>query len=314
MANFVVQKKSPQELTQEDTDALAKWTSDEGWDPYARPNDISHMYSGPPYVDSTKAFFGFLDGKRIGHIAMSTFVGKDGDLVQYIGKFIVEKSLRGKGYGLKIWKAMWECIDPNANTCLDSVIPLMPQYESWGLKFVGWHNWEYIIPLSAIAEKYKVTESIGNISTKLLSESNFDKYDEYITNIYGGLCRTAFIKRWSTLPESCTWVALNENSDIVGCITVRESPNKQDLIVGPMYSNNLDITKKLIYVASQAMTSQTTKNLRMLTCAPPGEANTVQMIKNDFGVECNFTFVRMCSKKPTVDASRVVAIHSAGYS
>ena len=311
MANFVVQKRSPQELTQEDIDALVKWTTDEGWAPYVRPNDISHMYSGPPYLDA-KVFFGFLDGKRIGHVALFT-LGKNGDVMQYITMFIVEKPLRGKGYGLKIWKAMWECRDASVNTCLDSVTDMMSQYESMGLNIVGWDNREYIIPLSEIAEKYKTTESIGNVSAKPLSEVEFDKFDEYNAKVYG-LRRTVFIKRWATLPESFTWVAVNNDDDVVGCITIREGADKQDAIVGPWYSDNLEIAKKLIYAAAQTMSSQTSsKNLRMLMCAPAGESNAIQTIENDFGVKCGIIFVRMCSKKPKVDVSKVIAIHSAGY-
>ncbi|XP_065920355.1 holothin acyltransferase-like [Dysidea avara] len=310
MANFVVQRKSPQELTQEDLDSLVQWTTDEGWDPYTRPSDIKHLYGGPPYLDA-KVFFGFLDGKRIGHVVLFTY-GKDGgstDLMDFITFFIVEKSLRGKGYGLKIWNAMWECRDTSANTCLDSVVSLISQYGSLGLN-IEWDNREYIIPLLAIAEKYKVTENIENVSTKPLSEIKFEKYAEYSAKVYG-LSRSVFLKKWVALPESFTWVAVNEN-DVVGCITIREGVDKQDAIVGPLYSDNLEIAKKLIYTAAQTMSSQTSsKNLRM--CIPTGGSNAIQMIESDFGVKCDHNFPRMCSKKPKVDISKVIAIHSPGY-
>jgi len=57
MANFIVKRKSPQELTQKDIDVLVKWTSDEGWE--TRPIDIRLMYAGPPYLDAKIFFFLF---------------------------------------------------------------------------------------------------------------------------------------------------------------------------------------------------------------------------------------------------------------
>jgi len=306
MANFVVQRKSPQELTQEDIDALVKWTTDEGWATYIRPNDISHMYGGPPYSD-IKIFLGFLDGKRIGHVALITFEAAD-NITEYITLYIVEKPLRGKGYGLKIWNAMWECRDATANTCLDSVTSLMPQYESMGLKIIGWDNREYTISLLAITENYKMMESIGNISTKLLNEVEFDKFVEYNAKVYG-LSRSLFLKKWTTLPESLTWVAVNENGDFVGCITIRRGVDKQDVIVSPLYSDNLEIAKKLVYTAAQKCIQTSSKNLKMTICVPKDETNAIQMIESDFGVKSDgINYVRMYSKKPKVDISKVIVV------
>ncbi|XP_065919826.1 holothin acyltransferase-like [Dysidea avara] len=312
MAKFVIQQKSPQELTQENVSTLTEWTTDEGWGPHQRPFDISHMYSGPPYMDA-KAFLGFLDYKMIGHAAFFTS-GKGGistDVMEYITMFIVEKPFRGKGYGLKIWNTMWETMDKNANICLDAAPNMVTKYESMGLK-PEWDNREYIIPLSAIAEKYKMTENIRDVSTKLLSEVEFEKFAEYDAKIYG-LCQLVFIKRWSTLPNSFTWVAVNGNGDVVGYITIRESINKQDTTVGPLYADNLEIAKKLIYTASQTMSSQTSsvKNLRMFI--PTGGSNAIQMIESDFGIKCGPNFVRMYSKKHKVDLNKVIAINSPGY-
>ena len=306
MANFVVQQRSLQDLTQEDIDTLMKWTSDEGWD----PPHIRHMYVGPPYLDA-KVFFGFLDGKRIGHVVFFTY-GKEGnssDLMDYITFFLVEKSFRGKGYGLKIWNAMWECRDASANTCLDSVDEMISRYEMLGLN-IEWDNREYAIPLSAIAEKYKVTENIRNVSTKLLSEVEFEKYAEYDAKVYG-LCRLAFLKKWTSIPESITWVAMSENGDVVGCITVRELEfaDKQDAIVGPLYADNLEIAKKLMYTVSQMQ--KFSRNLRMLI--PTGISNAIQMVESDFGVKYDCNFSRMCRRKSNVDLSKVIAIHSQGY-
>jgi len=311
MAKFVIQRKSPNELTQEDIDALVKWSTEEGWDPVVRPNDISHMYSGPPYLDF-KIFLGFLDGKRIGHISSITF-GKDDDTMEYITLFIVDKPLRGKGYGLKIWNAMWECRDTAAITFLDGASNMTSHYESMGLNVIEWDNRDYVISLLEIVEKYKMTENIRNVSTKPLSEVEFAKFSEYDAKIYG-LHRLAFLKKWTTLPQSFSWVAINENGDVVGCITIREGTDKQDAIVGPLLSDNLDIAKKLIYTAAQIVNTQTSsKNLRMLVCASTNGSNAIQMIESDFGVKPNFAITRMCSKKSKVDRSKVIAIHSAGY-
>ena len=209
---------------------------------------------------------------------------------------------------------MWECRDTTANIFLDAATSMMSQYESMGLKIIEWENKEYIVSLSAVAEKYKMTECIGNVSTKPLSNIEFDKFAEYSTKVYG-LHRPVYLKKWTTIPESFTWVAVNEDGDVVGCITIREGTDKQDAIIGPLYSDNLDIAKKLICTAAKTMSSQTSsKNLRILICTTTGESNAIQMVESDFGVKPGVVFVRMCSKKSKVDTNKVIAVHSAGYS
>jgi len=188
---------------------------------------------------------------------------------------------------------------------------MISKYESLGLN-IEWDNREYIIPVSAIAEKYKVIK--GNFSIKPLSEVGFDKYAEYDAKVYG-LRRLGLLKKWTALPESFTWLVINENDDVVGCITVRKGVEKfkQYALVGPLFSDNLEIAKKLMYTASQTMSSQ--KSAKYLwMCIPTGISNAIQMVESDFGVKCNHSFPHMCSRKPKVDISKVIAIHSPDYS
>ena len=189
--------------------------------------------------------------------------------------------------------------------CLDSVVDLISQYKSLGLK-IEFDNREYIIPMSAIAEKYKVTE--GNISIKPLSEVEFDKYAKYDAKVHG-LRQLGLLKKWTALPGSYNWLAVNENGDVVGYISVREGVEKQGALMGPLFSDNLKITKKLMYTASQTMS--VTKYLRM--CIPAGISNAIQMVESDFGVMCDHNFPHMCSRKPKVDISKVIIIHLPGY-
>jgi len=314
IANFVIQRlNSPREMKPEYVDVLTRMIADEGWGPFQRPVDISHMYNGPPYVDA-KIFLGFVDDKMIGHAA--SISGKDQNstkLMEYLSLLILKKEFRGKGYGLKLTNALMETIDKASTSAYCDAAPNMvtKYHDRLGLN-PEWDNREYIISLSGITEKYRVTKYPGNLSIKLLSEIEFDKFSKYDSEVYG-VCRTALIRRWSTLPDSFTWVALNEHGDVVGYITIRESISKEELSVGPLYANNLEMAKKLLYTAAQAMSKlvSSAKNLRMLI--PAGKSNANKMIENDFGIKCGQSFIRMSSKKPKVDLNRVIAINSPSF-
>ena len=315
IANFTIRRlNSQRELKPEYVDALTRLTTDEGWGPFQRPVDISHIYNGPPYVDA-KIFLGFLDDRMIGHVA--SISGNDQlsstKIMEYVTMLVVKKEFRGKGYGLKLANAIWESIDKASTSVYCDAAPNMvtKYHDHLGLN-PEWDNREYIISLPAITEKYKVTENTENLSIKLLSEIEFDKFSKYDSEVYG-VCRTPLIRRWSTLPDSFTWVALNEHGDVVGYITIRESISKEDTSVGPLFADNLEIAKKLIYTAAKVMSNQVSSaiNLRMLI--PAGGSSADKMIENDFGIKCCQNTTRMCSKKSKVDLNRVIAINSPGF-
>ena len=310
IANFVIQRlNSPREMKPEYVDVLTRWITDEGWGPFQRPVDISHMYNGPPYVGA-KIFLGFLDDRMIGHIVS---ISNSTKTMEFISMLIVQKEFRGKGYGLKLTNALWETIDKASTSAYCDASPNMvtKYHDHLGLN-PEWANREYIISLPAITEKYKVIENTENLSIELLSEIEFDKFSKYDSEVYG-VCRTPLIRRWSTLPDSFTWVALNEHGDVVGYITIRESISKEDTSVGPLYADNLEIAKKLIYTAAEAMSSQVSSATNLRIFIPSGGSNADKMIENDFGIKCGQSFIRMCSKKPKVDLNKVIAINSPGF-
>ena len=317
IANFVIQRlNSQRELIPEYVDALTRFTTDEGWGPFQCPVDISHIYNGPPYVDA-KIFLGFLDNRIIGHVASISVNDQlsSTKIMEYVTMLVVKKEFRGKGYGLKLANAIWESIDKASTSVYCDAAPNMvtKYHDHLGLN-PEWDNREYIISLPAITEMYhsKMTKNTENLSIKLLSEIEFDKFSKYDSEVYG-VCRTPLIRRWSTLPDSLTWVALNEHGDVVGYITIREGISEEDTSVGPLFADNLEIAKKLIYTAAEVMSSQVSSAINVRMLIPAGGSNADKMIENDFGIKCCQNTTRMCSKKSKVDLNRIIAINSPGF-
>lgn len=306
MSKYVVR----QEASRQDYEFATRLCLEEGW--HISPNDITHLYDSPPPFEPG-SFVGELDGKRIGYVSAAKY-GDDTNGLYYISLYMVDKPYRGRGYGLKIWNIMWETLDKKFNIYLDAVINMVPRYERMGLH-TEWINKEYVLPVSKIIEVFAMIQSARDIVIKPLSEINFDKLFEYDNLVYGAP-RKNFLKKWVTIPESLTWVATNDTGDILGYIVIRQSAlNKQEMIIGPLFSDSIQIAQKILYAAAFAADSQrSAKTLRIFVPVCDDESpNAIQMIEKDLGIKSVNELARMYSKKPEGCLHKIIAINSPSF-
>jgi GNAT superfamily N-acetyltransferase len=82
-------------MQRQDVDRMIEWAASEGWNPGL---DDGECFAA---TDPEGLLMGFLDREPIGCISV---VGYD-DRFGFLGLYIVARSYRGRGYGLRLWKA-----------------------------------------------------------------------------------------------------------------------------------------------------------------------------------------------------------------
>ena len=138
-------------MTREEIDLAVDWAAAEGWNPGLHDADCFHA------ADSDGFFVGLLDGEPIASISAVRY----GDTFGFVGFYIVKPEYRGRGYGLKTWKAGIEHL-AGRNMGLDGVVDQQENYRKSGFK-LAYRNIRYearggggrpenpgIIPLSQV--------------------------------------------------------------------------------------------------------------------------------------------------------------------
>ena len=303
--NFVVLPAS----SQEDFDFVTKMCKEEQW--LCIGNQcVTHMGRSKPGF-----FIGYLNGQRIGHVGVFEY-GDDSGSFFHIGFYIVDKTFRGKGYGLKIWNVMWESLPKECNIALDGLMDKVPLYERIGFR-QEWLNKEYTVLSSKVVEglqKVKKSSSSAGIEVKSLNEVEFEKLLEYDASVFG-FVRREFLQKWITIPECLGWVATDKKGDIVGYVVIQHSIAEEQQVVGPFFSDDLHTTRILLLkVAEEAIQQRSAKKLRLWV---PAIANpeTAKMIETEIGYESIWEAMRMYTKgvPPKVCVKKIVVITSPGF-
>ncbi len=106
-----------------EVDLIISWADQEGWNPGL--NDAEAFYGTDPFG----FFLGILDGRPVSSISAVAY----NDSFGFLGFYIVEPSLRGKGLGTEIWNAGMKHLG-DRNIGLDGVLAQQKLYERLGFK------------------------------------------------------------------------------------------------------------------------------------------------------------------------------------
>lgn len=112
----------------DDVQRMARWAGDENWNP---GNTDAHAFFA---ADPGGFLIGRLDGEPVACIS----VVKYGQAFGFLGFYIVRPELRGKGYGLEIWRAGMARL-AGRNIGLDGVVALQGNYRKSGFR-LAWNN------------------------------------------------------------------------------------------------------------------------------------------------------------------------------
>lgn len=312
---FIVRNAAFHEL-----EFAVKLAVSESWD--KGPHDLACAY------DSKSSFIGELhfDKQRPVKIAYQTCVEYPGHLT-FFGDFLVINEYRGRGYGLKITKDVWELrnVSKATHTVGTDALPHMAQkYETeFGVK-PEWTNQPALVSLRKVSNIFSKVKISPEILVKPIREVDMDSLCDYDTSVFGAP-RHEFLKKWISIPGSLGWAAIDGNSTVVGYCATRQIVCNGGAEIGlnmaPLFADNQLIAKVLLREAANTyLANDAIECTKMLILVPEGEngnASAVKVIENELEAECDCknTSIRMYTKgaPPNMRIKKIFGLTTLSY-
>ena len=242
------------------------WAAAEGWNPGI--HDVPCFLAPDPD--------GFLIGERNGvPVSCISVVTYPGDFA-FLGFYIVKKEFRGRGYGIKTWRAGLK----RANgyiVGLDGVPAQQANYEKSGFS----HDWNNIRYGGRIWDLPKVNRHAGTILPLAeISAAAVDAYDRR----HFPAPRPAFLRLWATRPGTSA-LGLQRGGGLAGYGVIR--PCRDGYKIGPLFADDESAAEALlIKLAEQAGGS-------MLYIDTPEPNITAQRLADNLDLKPVFQTARM---------------------
>ena len=214
----------------DDVARIMDWAKDEGWNPANTDRFAFHA------IDPAAFLMGRLDGEPVVSISVTRYGAGFG----FLGCYIARPSVRGKGYGLRIWDAGMKRL-AGRNVGLDGVPAQQANYRKSGFR-LAWNNVRH--------EGVPAIEPIPAGVTVVDARSvPFDRLAAYDRRFFPE-ARDSFLAPWITMPERTALVALKDG-EIAGFGVVRAAVAASR--IGPLYAASAGIAGALIGQLAAAM-------------------------------------------------------------
>ncbi|HLH77196.1 MAG TPA: GNAT family N-acetyltransferase [Candidatus Binataceae bacterium] len=206
-----------------EVELMGQWAAAEGWNPGL--SDGASFYA----TDPGGFFLGLIHGRPCAMISAVRY----GSAFGFLGFYIVEPSMRGRGYGLALWRTAMEYLGAR-NVGLDGVVAQQANYERSGF-VLAHHNIRF--------EGRIVTGSGKPPSTCLieLSALPFEELLSYDAQLFG-TARPRFLRNWISQPGALAIGAI-ENSGLIGYGVRR--PCHEGFKIGPLFADRVQVAQEL---------------------------------------------------------------------
>ena len=169
------------------------------------------------------------------------------DTYGWVSMYFCKEEHCGKGLAFKTWKTVRAAIDPKVNLAVVSKVHL---YEREGFTS-EWKLNLYNFYVSSILETYDsiTPNNSASVAIKSATEFDFGKLKLYTEDVIGvKFDRPGLLEKWITLPTHTALVAVNDNGDVVGFATIRETINLNEdgYRLGPLLADTGDIARFLL--------------------------------------------------------------------
>lgn len=208
-------------MSREEINLAVDWAAAEGWNPGLYDADAFHA------ADPGGFLIGELGGKPIASIS----VVKYGETFGFLGFYIVKPEHRGKGYGLRIWRAGMERLE-GRNVGLDGVVDQQDNYRKSGFR-PAYRNVRF--------EGVTGEMSGDPLSVVELSRLPFDLVEQY-DRLFFPETRTAFLKCWLNQPESVA-LGIQNDTSLAGYGVIRRC--RSGFKIGPLFADNPKLAEGL---------------------------------------------------------------------
>lgn len=214
----------------DDVARVMDWATDEGWNPANTDRFAFHA------VDPGAFLMGRLDGEPVTCISVVRYGAGFG----FLGCYIARPTVRGKGYGIRIWDAGMRRL-AGRNVGLDGVVAQQGNYRKSGFHH-AWNNVRHEgVPASA-----STPPAVRLVDARSVPFDTLAAYDRR----YFPEARDSFLALWITMPERIALVAL-QDGEIAGFGVIRAAVAASR--IGPLYAASPIIASALVTALAESM-------------------------------------------------------------
>lgn len=273
-------------LTREEISLPIEWAAREGWDPGL--HDAACFYAADP----NGFLVGELAGEPVGCISAVSYGGDFG----FIGLYIVRPELRGRGFGIQLWRAAMERL-AGMNVGLDGVVAQQANYAKSGFR-LAYRNVRYRGGVDR--------DSVGDVAlpSSVIAASSvpFAELAAYDRAIFPAP-REAFLRSWLMQPEAGAFAAL-DGDGLSGYAVVRRS--REGWKIGPLAADDLGTARRLYEAAAGHAGSGATLFLDV-----PAANDAAQRLAAELGLAPAFETARMYTgADPAIDLGKLFGVTS----
>lgn len=248
----------------DDVQRMAQWADAEGWNP--GKTDAHAFFAADPG--------GFLIGRLDGEPQACISVVKYGQGFGFLGFYIARPTIRGKGYGIQVWRAGMTRL-AGRNVGLDGVVAQQGNYKKSGFR-LAWNNIRHEGPAPAIPAPAGVTLADARSIA-------FDKLAAYDRAFFPE-ARDAFLAPWISLPERAAMVAVRDG-ELAGFAVMRRSAAASR--VGPLFAATPEIAGSLVSALAEKTGSAT------VAIDVPDRNKAAVKLAEEMGLKPSFETARM---------------------
>ncbi|SJZ90468.1 hypothetical protein SAMN02745126_02802 [Enhydrobacter aerosaccus] len=261
---------------------MADWAADEGWNP--GNTDVGAFFAADPGA--------FLIGRLGGEPLVCISVVKYGTSFGFLGFYIARPPVRGKGYGIQVWRAGMERL-AGRNVGLDGVVAQQHNYRKSGFRS-AWNNVRH----EGAPADAPVPAGVTLVDAR---DVPFDMLAAYDRRFFPE-ARDSFLASWISLPERVALVAMKDGEPQgFGVIRACRAASR----IGPLYAASPAVAAALVSALARHLgTAQVALDVPDIN--KPATAMAEQL-----GLKPSFETARMyTAADPAIDQAGLFAVTS----
>ena len=270
----------------DDLQWVFKMGADEGWT--LRAMDANSYFTIGIMQDF---FIGELDGERISFVS----IVRHSKTLAFVGFYFTQRPFRGKGYGMKTWRAAFEDVGTDIEFRLYSGANVKDVYVKSGFQ-PGWIVRHYAFTCDRAAETLSECQ-LSPAVAKILpgGQVNFEKLVAYGADmtVSSQVCKF-LLAAWLSNAQESSWVALGKEGEVLGYLIMSETVlfPERGYRIAPFFADSAPIARSLLKMAVEYATPNNPKCLS-LQIPPEFNIEAVNIVDKELGGKPLFDMVFM---------------------
>jgi ribosomal protein S18 acetylase RimI-like enzyme len=206
-------------MSRPEVDLAVEWAAREGWNPGLSDAECFHA------ADPRGFLIGEIADRSVACISAVAY----GEAFGFIGFYIVEPEFRGRGYGIRIWRAAMARLGAR-NVGLDGVIAQQDSYRKSGFR-LAYRNVRY-------EGRAEAGATHGSVPLAALPFAEIEAYDRTVFPEP----RCAFLERWLAIPDAHARGVVRDGR-LAGYAVAR--PCRSGFKIGPLFADDAEAAEAL---------------------------------------------------------------------